>query len=1009
MGAGRFGPPSLFDGAIFLGPSLGLASGRSPRSVGDAVLLGAGVRKKTMEWAPSPVVLSDIVRLLKQADSPDTQVQRQLAEAIGKLAALVDAPCYYCYILTDCRQEPIEVRQRAGLLLKARLASLVLAPGEPSKAEGEARVLAYVKSNVMRAILDPNRELRATAGTILTALVAQQGVEGVPNLMPFLFELLDNPNAEIADGALSAFSKIIEDEIDRNIALPPTGQPQAPPFYRFCSERLLPKLFQLATDTTQAVASSVERRAKALTCLNHFERGHLFAPGDVFEPFFNSYWDTLGHLAMDSSPETRKLVLSGMVHVVVLTPDVVLAALESLMPFVLGCLDPQQPYEVRLEGLELLSGILKCKQSHQLVSTLLQRLLPTLVQNTRYSTWDYMQMDQSQLVDGNAATPDTAEDLAPVFHTAGGAGRGGAPQDEEEEEEEEEPEASVQGTWGSGWTVRKAAAMLLDHLSTVFDDAALPHLLPVIESRLQSEEWEIKESAVLTLGAIARGCIEGLNPFLPRILGILLPMCDNDRPILRSISLWTLSRFSLWISPQPEILNVTCRTLLGHILDSNKRVQEAACSAFACLEEDAGELLVPFLPLILDAFSQALQTFQVWLVESCDDDDTQTKNMLVLLDAIGTLAGSLGTRTDVPDFYVKIVTPLVKRWTTVDKADPTIVVMFECLSCVVRAIRQGLPNYSTVIVDRCLFFIRDTLHRLEQPSAAEEVQNLRTDRERVECSFDLLSSLCEATPGTMEPLLQSTDLMDLLRRYCELSSLIVGSPVKQACFALIGDLAEHAPRLVSPHVPSLVPAITPYISSPPASVSHNATWVIGQIALHVAGQRGELQPYAEKICSQLVVVMLALYAYESLIRNSCITMGRVALACPEQVAVEMNAVFGLWCRTMTKAPNDAEKTVAIKGLCHVINQKQDLAVQHMPALLEMIASLYMDESLDAIGGKPGGGLISVPQDLHGVLMNVLAWLRTTHAAQWNASWIQLQPSTQTLLNTLAAAAAPPSS
>ena len=42
--------------------------------------------------------------------------------------------------------------------------------------------------------------------------------------------------------------------------------------------------------------------------------------------------------------------------------------------------------------------------------------------------------------------------------------------------------------------------------------------------------------------------------------------------------------------------------LLIRILDGSKRVQQAACSAFATLEEEAGKELVPFLPYILETF-----------------------------------------------------------------------------------------------------------------------------------------------------------------------------------------------------------------------------------------------------------------------------------------------------------------------------------------------------------------------------------------------------------------------
>lgn len=69
--------------------------------------------------------------------------------------------------------------------------------------------------------------------------------------------------------------------------------------------------------------------------------------------------------------------------------------------------------------------------------------------------------------------------------------------------------------------------------------------------------------------------------------------------------------------------------LLRRILDSNKRVQEAACSAFATLEEEACTELVPYLPNILETLVYAFSKYQ-------------HKNLLILYDAIGTLADSVG-------------------------------------------------------------------------------------------------------------------------------------------------------------------------------------------------------------------------------------------------------------------------------------------------------------------------------------------------------------------------------
>lgn len=55
--------------------------------------------------------------------------------------------------------------------------------------------------------------------------------------------------------------------------------------------------------------------------------------------------------------------------------------------------------------------------------------------------------------------------------------------------------------------------------------------------------------------------------------------------------------------------------LLDRILDNNKRVQEAGCSAFATLEEIAQGELIPYLKPILEKFSIAFTKYQVILFD----------------------------------------------------------------------------------------------------------------------------------------------------------------------------------------------------------------------------------------------------------------------------------------------------------------------------------------------------------------------------------------------------------
>lgn len=51
----------------------------------------------------------------------------------------------------------------------------------------------------------------------------------------------------------------------------------------------------------------------------------------------------------------------------------------------------------------------------------------------------------------------------------------------------------------------KCSAAALDVLANVFRDDLLPILLPILKETLFHADWEIKESGILVLGAIAEG------------------------------------------------------------------------------------------------------------------------------------------------------------------------------------------------------------------------------------------------------------------------------------------------------------------------------------------------------------------------------------------------------------------------------------------------------------------------------------------------------------------------
>jgi len=76
-------------------------------------------------------------------------------------------------------------------------------------------------------------------------------------------------------------------------------------------------------------------------------------------------------------------------------------------------------------------------------------------------------------------------------------------------------------------------------------------LKPYIEACFTSSDWKIHESAVLCLGTISEGSFESIQLYLNNFLKNLLDrifICKEDEYLLKSCTLWTVSKYTNWIA-----------------------------------------------------------------------------------------------------------------------------------------------------------------------------------------------------------------------------------------------------------------------------------------------------------------------------------------------------------------------------------------------------------------------------------------------------------------------------
>lgn len=153
--------------------------------------------------------------------------------------------------------------------------------------------------------------------------------------------------------------------------------------------------------------------------------------------------------------------------------------------------------------------------------------------------------------------------------------------------------------------------------------------------------------------------------------------CVDLRLVQEAVCIWTALEISLLFAKALCIM----QGLLRHVLDHNKHVQEAACSALATLEEQSlPEQLVPRLKVILETLAKACATYG-------------RKNLRILYDAISTLAELVGEHLADPNLLRVYMPPLVAKWQSLGDADWDLLPLLECFTAITSAIGKRLQHF----------------------------------------------------------------------------------------------------------------------------------------------------------------------------------------------------------------------------------------------------------------------------------------------------------------------------
>jgi transportin-1 len=855
-----------------------------------------------------------------------------------------DIDKYLAYVLSSS-QPPPAVNMDAASYFQARAAAAVMLKNDVRTAYKAMpdSTKDYIRSVIIVGLQDSAVQIRNYAGNVITEIVRQGGIMGWPQILSELVAMVSNTDGSVStpaqEGAMSALLKICE---DNRKALDKQYQGQKPLNFIF------PKLLELTTSPQPKV------RADALASIN------VFVPEKPQAVLANidTLLQQLFSLASDPSEEVRKHVCRAFVHIADIAPEKITPHMEGLVEFMVSQQRTQNNQELALDAAEFWLCASEDEKMRGHLGPYLAKIVPVLLSSMVYSEdeilrlegeeEDYEVEDREQdikptfasskagrLTNTNGETTTTANGTAVPAESIDDDLDEGEIDDFDDDDEFGDPEEQ--------WNLRKCSAAALDVLASVFHEAVFEATLPYLTNNLNHAEWPHRESAVLALGAIADGCMAVVEPHLPMLTPFLITLLNDPKPVVRQITCWSLGRYSGWASHLDEagkkqFFEPVMAGILTKMLDRNKRVQEAAASAFANLEEKANTELRDYCPEIVQQFVQCFAMYK-------------DRNMFILYDCVQTLAEHVGPALS-EDRLVSILMPaLLQRWNKVSDQSREMFPLLECLSYVATALQHKFAPYAAGIFARCTKII----HRnLEDGVMASEIQGFEPpDKDFLVTSLDLLSAIIQALS-----LQDSAALVSNAPQFFQLLAVCMrdqNNDVRQSAYALLGDCAIYVFQQLQPNLHDILNILILQLDASQVqsdgldtgySVINNACWSVGEIAMcHKEG----MQPYVEGLLQKLGTILFDEKVPESLNENAAIALGRLGLGCAPLLAPHLAQIAPPFLHAVKKIQWTDEKCHALTGFMLVVLANPGAMEQ---SLLEFFSEMAMAE-YNVVRGQGG--------------------------------------------------------
>ena len=819
-------------------------------------------------------------------------------------------------------------RSHAAIMLKNNVKASYKAIPEANK--------AYIRENILAALQDRNGQIRSYAGNVITEMVHQGGILGWQNVLPELFALVENSQGNVAaeaqDGAMGAILKICE---DNRKALNKLYSGQRP------LDILIPKLLEFAQSPNPKV------RSKSLATLNFFIRDPL---PEAVRFNVDKILMQLMQTANDQDTEVRRFVCRSFTSLTTALPEVIAPHLEGIIDYIVLQQRSDPNSDLALDAAEFFFESCEIDELRDGFAQYLDKIIPVLLESMIYSEDDQARLEGE--AEEDADREDKEQDIKPQFATSKDAQGSGSNKQPDlanggarplangyayDDDDLSEGEIDEDDDYGEDpedqWNLRKCAAAALDSFAARYHGPVFEVTLPYLKDNLNHQDWPNREAAVLALGAISAGCMDVVQPHLPDLTRFLLSLLNDSQPLVRQITCWALGRYCSWATHldqagKQQYFEPIMEGLLQRMLDNNKRVQQAAASAFANLEEESKAQLRPYAIIIVQQFVKCFDRYK-------------DKNMFILYDCVQTLADNVGAEMAKPEMVQLLMPALINRWSKVTDQSREMFPLLECLSYIATAMGHAFAPFANPFFSRCIKIVESNLE--ESNTAAGNPVYEQPDKDFLVTSLDLMSAIIQALndQGSSELVTTSQPNFFEMLAYCMQDP---NNDVRQSAYALLGDCAIYVFNQLQPYLPSIMKILILQLDLNQAvedretafRVINNACWSLGEISMR---QDAGMAPYIDQLLQCLAGILFSDQVPDSLNENAAIALGRLGVGSHEQLAKYLANFAQPFLSAIQKVGPTDEKRHALQGFVNIVADN--------PAALEQCLLQFFAELANA--------------------------------------------------------------